>query len=86
MFNNVMLYEIVFDEKAQKQLKKLPQFIADNITKKIKMLSNDLYGNVKKLSDYSPEYRLRVGDHRILFDLEGNKIVIHAVRNRQEGY
>ena len=81
-----MQYEILYANIAQRQLKKLPVSISEKIMKKIKMLSNDLYGDVKKLSDYSPEYRLRVGDHRILFDLEGNKIVIQAVRNRQEGY
>ena len=81
-----MQYEILYADIAQRQLKKLPVSISEKILKKIKMLSNDLYGDVKKLSDYSPEYRLRVGDHRILFDLEGNKIVIQAVRNRQEGY
>lgn len=81
-----MQYEVLYADIAQKQLKKLPKNIAETILKKIALLSNDLYGNVKKLSDHSPEYRLRVGDYRILFDLEGNKIVIQAVRNRQEGY
>lgn len=81
-----MKYEILYKDLAQKQLKKLPKDIAIKIKNKIELLSTDLYGNVKKLSDYSPEYRLRVGDYRILFDLEGNKIVIQAVRNRQEGY
>jgi mRNA interferase RelE/StbE len=81
-----MQYEILYADIVQRQLKKLPLSVSEKIVKKIKLLSNDLYGDVKKLSDYSPEYRLRVGDHRILFDLEGNKIIIQAVRNRQEGY
>ena len=81
-----MQFDILYADIAQKQLKKLPQNIAKTIIKKIALLSNGLYGDVKKLSDHTPEYRLRVGDYRILFDLEGNKIVIQAVRNRQEGY
>jgi mRNA interferase RelE/StbE len=81
-----MQYEILYADIAQKQLKKLPKAIAGTILKKVTLLSNDLYGDVKKLSDYSPEYRLRVGDYRVLFDLEGNKIIVQAVRNRQEGY
>ncbi len=81
-----MQYEIIYDETALKQLKKMQRADSQKILEKIKMLSNDLYGNVRKLSDYSPEYRLRVGDFRVLFDLEGNKIIIQSVRNRQEGY
>jgi mRNA interferase RelE/StbE len=81
-----MHYEVLYANIAQRQLKKLPKSLAEKIMKKIELLSNDLYGDVKKLSDYSPEYRLRVGDHRVLFDLDGNRIVIQAVRNRQEGY
>jgi mRNA interferase RelE/StbE len=81
-----MKYEILYNDIAQRQMKKLPKSTTEKIVKKIELLSDNLYGNVKKLSDYSPEYRLRVGDHRILFDLEGNKIIIQAVRNRQEGY
>ncbi len=81
-----MKYEILYADIAQRQLKKLPKPLAEKIVKKIKLLSNDLYGDVKKLTDYSPEYRLRVGDYRVLFDLEGNTIVVQAVRDRKEGY
>jgi mRNA interferase RelE/StbE len=81
-----MKYEILYADIAQRQLKKLPKDFSQRIMKKIELLSNDLYGDVKKLSDYSPEYRLRVGDHRVLFDLDGNRITIQAVRNRKEGY
>ena len=42
--------------------------------------------NVKRLTDYTPEYRLRVGDYRILFDVRKNIIYIQEVRTRQKGY
>jgi len=37
---------------------------------------DNLSGDVKRLSDSTPEYRLRVGDYRVLFEIEGNGIVI----------
>lgn len=43
------------------------------IVLKIAALADDLAGDVKKLTDFTPEYRLRVGDYRILFDIESQK-------------
>jgi mRNA-degrading endonuclease RelE of RelBE toxin-antitoxin system len=44
-------------------------------------------GDVKKLRGISPpEYRLRVGDYRIRFDMEGEAIRVLRVRNRREAY
>src|ERR1019366_1828918 len=34
----------------------------------------------------SPEYRLRVGDYRVRFHLEGETIQVLRVRNRREAY
>lgn len=41
---------------------------------------------VKKLTQFEPAYRLRVGDYRILFDVEENKILIGRVLHRKESY
>lgn len=44
-------------------------------------------GNVKKLQDIEPpEYRLRVGDYRVRFELQGETMRILRVRNRREAY
>ena len=44
-------------------------------------------GSVKKLHGiHPPEYRLRVGDHRARFGLDGETIRIVRVRNRREAY
>lgn len=62
-----MVYEIKFKKKAVKELQKLPPKNSKKIIEKISMLANGLSGDIKKLTDFSPEYRLRVGDFRILF-------------------
>lgn len=53
---------------------------------KIEGLQNNLAGDVKKLTGTTPEYRLRVGDYRVLFEIEGAKVVIYRVRHRREAY
>jgi mRNA-degrading endonuclease RelE of RelBE toxin-antitoxin system len=34
----------------------------------------DLAGDVKRLSNMTPSFRLRVGDYRVLFEIEGDRI------------
>ena len=81
-----MTYEIEFKANADKDLEKLPPSDVKQILSKIVLLQNNLQGNVKKLTDYFPRYRLRVGMYRVLFNIEGNKIVIYRIVNRKDAY
>ena len=56
------------------------------IFSKIELLSDDLQGDIKKLSNFTHEYRLRVGDYRILFEVEGDRVIVYRVRHRREAY
>jgi len=49
-------------------------------------MENNLQGDVKKLTKHTHEYRLRVGDWRILFETEINKIVIYKIKHRRDAY
>jgi len=49
-------------------------------------MSDHWRGDVKQLTNFTPEYRLRVGDYRVLFEIEGAKIVVYRVRHRREAY
>lgn len=53
---------------------------------RIESLQNDLSGDVKKLTNFTPEYRLRVGDYRVLFEVEAEKIVVYRVLHRKDAY
>jgi hypothetical protein len=43
---------------------------------KAEALQNNLDGDVKRLTNFTPEYRLRVGNYRILFEVEGAAVVV----------
>jgi mRNA interferase RelE/StbE len=81
-----MIYEIEFKPRAIKVLESLSKNTQRRIFGRIELLANDLAGDVKRLTNYTPEYRLRVGDHRILFEIEANKIVIYRVLHRKDAY
>ena len=42
--------------------------------------------NIKKLTNFEPAYRLRVGNYRILFDVTDDTIIIGRVLHRQNSY
>jgi mRNA interferase RelE/StbE len=62
-----MNYSILFKPRAIKDLEELSKADAARIVKKIENLTDDLAGDVKRLTNHTPEYRLRVGSFRVLF-------------------
>jgi mRNA interferase RelE/StbE len=81
-----MVYEIEFKPRAMKDLKSIDRRDAHRVLEKIKAMRNDLAGDVKRLTKSTPEYRLRVGAYRALFEVEGDKVVIYRVRHRKDAY
>ena len=81
-----MRYEVAFYPRAIKDLDSLSPEIARRILLKIETMRDDLAGDVKRLTNFTPEYRLRVGDYRLLFEVKGQQILIHTVRHRREVY
>jgi len=50
-------------------------------------MESDLTGDVKKLTNFTPEYRLRIGQYRVLFEIEERTcIVVYRVVHRREAY
>ena len=56
------------------------------VSGKIAGLADGLQGDVKRLRNFAPRYRLRVGDWRVLLDIEGDCVVVHHVSHRSEAY
>ena len=81
-----MRYRLFLSEEARDQLRALPQEIRRNLGRRIDHLQTDLAGDVKKLSARESKYRLRAGSFRVLFELQGDIIFIHAVKDRKEAY
>ncbi|MFZ4555509.1 MAG: type II toxin-antitoxin system RelE family toxin [Pseudanabaena sp.] len=81
-----MKYDIEFKPKAIKDLRSLPKQIQSKILEKVQLMENDLAGDVKKLTNFTPEYRLRVGNYCVLFEIENENIVIYRVKPRDKAY
>lgn len=81
-----MIYQIEFKPRAVRDLKAIDKTRARRIMEKVSLLSMNLAGDVKRLTNTTPEFRLRVGSYRILFELEGEKVIVYRVLHRKDAY
>lgn len=74
-----MTYEIIFTDKSLKQLKKLEKDIQKRIIKALERIRIRPEAYVTKLIG-DPGYRLRVGNYRVLMDIDKQKILILVLK------
>lgn len=78
-----------FTPHSLRQLKKLNKNMQKRIMERMDnyvSLNNPLLFAQKLTDNRGGTYRYRIGDYRIIFDLEDKKLVIHAVGHRREIY
>ncbi len=83
------MVEVVFSERAAKQLWRLPQTVQHRIKQKLKFWSeqvNPLVFARSLVGNTLGHYRFRIGDYRILFDYTQKQIMILEVGHRREIY
>ena len=81
--------EIHYTFKAAEDLEKLPQNIQKRIATKMRFyaVQKDPLRFAEKLAEpREGEFRFRVGDYRIVFDMVGNKIFVLKIKKRDEVY
>ncbi len=81
------MYRIVFAKEAQRTLLRLPRNTAFLIREKLQLLALDPYAsnsNIKKLQN-RPGYRLRVGDWRIIYEIQHDVLVILVIKIAKRG-
>jgi len=81
-----MPFKIVWDEKAYDSLNKLEPIISRRILKKVFELSENPFSKDVKRLKGSDDFRLRIGDYRIIFSIESNIIQILKVGHRKNIY
>lgn len=79
-----MVFEIIWSDSAVRQLKKLDRTVARRIFAKVGDLRENPFPHVRRLVN-SPYYRLRVGDFRVIMDIERDvlRILVLKVGHRE---
>jgi len=83
------LYNIVFKPSVEKDLRPLPKSVVVRVMGHIEHLKADpIPRQAIKLSGAERLYRIRVGDYRIVYqvDARAKQVTIHYVRHRREVY
>jgi len=80
------MYKIEWKEHSLQDLEKLEGSIIRRILKKVDELSeNPFYKDIKRLKGQN-DFRLRVGDYRVIFEIEKDTIIILKVGHRKNIY
>jgi mRNA-degrading endonuclease RelE of RelBE toxin-antitoxin system len=78
---------IRFQPNVPEEVRAIEQRAALNILAAIHRYAAACAGSVKPLSgEFEGLLRLRVGDHRVIFEETEDTITIHRIRNRREAY
>jgi mRNA interferase RelE/StbE len=81
-----MSYQVIIPKSVQKQLNGLPDRIFDRIVQRIMVLKeNPRPHGCVKLKGYENEYRIRIGDYRVRYevrDQESMVLLLHCKHRR----
>jgi mRNA interferase RelE/StbE len=84
-----MPYELYVERHAEKDLNKLSRTLFSQITAKIKELpSNPHPRESRKIKGSAKDWRLRIGDYRVLYEIDNaaKTVTIMRVKHRREVY
>lgn len=83
------VYEVYLEKSAERDLKKLDSVIFNRIIEQFRTLAADPRPpGSKKLVGSAKDRRLRVGDYRVLYEIDDSEEVVRVmrVRHRREAY
>jgi mRNA interferase RelE/StbE len=82
-------YQVLIERRAQKEILRLPSQVTSRVTAAIDgLMIEPRPPNCRKLSGCRSQWRLRVGDYRILYEIDdsSNRVQVYAVGHRREVY
>ena len=75
----ILLYEVIFSQKAKKQLFKLEKVIQERIISALERIRIRPETYITKLVG-DPGYKLRVGDYRVIMDIDKGNLLILVIK------
>ena len=80
------LYKIEWKRSAKKELKKLDKQVILRILQAVESLAEDpLRSGSKKLVGSNSIYRIRVGDYRIIYNIESSILTVEIIKVGHRG-
>lgn len=82
-----MSYQLIYTRRAIKDIQRLDPEVKERIGKTLLRYQEAPLAHAERLTDPAlGGFRFRIGDYRVVFDLEGKEIIILRVGHRREIY
>lgn len=84
-----MAYRVNISATAQRQFRRLSKEVQDRLRPVIRALADEPHpSGVVKLKGFRDQYRIRVGDYRVIYRVENDKLVVLVtnIGHRREVY
>ena len=79
-------YELVISNRFRRDLRRLDAEIHRRILSALEGLLQNPYRGSRLTNVRIGQWRLRVGDYRIRYDVEGTRVLLYRVRHRRDIY
>jgi len=81
------MYKVVFTKRSLKDLENIDKYIQNRIAIKLKEYTKEPLKYSRKLINHKiGTYRYKIGDYRVIFDIDNNNIVILRIGHRRSIY
>ena len=83
------MYEVLVERRAERDLNRLLPDLFERIISAIKSLAdNPRHAGSRKLTGSENDWRIRVGDYRVLYEIDdpAQAVRVMRVRHRREAY
>ncbi|MEM6751774.1 MAG: type II toxin-antitoxin system RelE/ParE family toxin [Cyanobacteria bacterium P01_C01_bin.38] len=82
-------YTVLISKSVQKQIDNLPNDFVERVIEKIQNLATEPRPDgVVKLKGYDNEYRIRIGDYRVRYEIDDENLLIQILqcKHRKDVY
>ena len=81
------MFKVLFTQRALRDWENLDKETQNRIAAKLKEYAKDPFKHARKLTHPKiGTYRFRIGDYRVIFDIDDGNIVVLRVGHRKEIY
>ena len=82
-----MAHRLVYTQRAARDISRLHRNIRKRIRKSLERYAENPFSYARKMTDPAlGTYRFRIGEYRVIFDIEGDELVILRVGHRSDIY
>lgn len=80
-------YQLIISNRFRRDLRRLDAALQRRVFEALDQLQADPYYHGRQLTNAQiGQWRVRVGDYRIRYDVEGDRVLLYRVRHRREIY